>query len=233
MSKKYTAFIFARGGSKGVPKKNIRVVAGQPLIVHSIKCALKSKFISKVVVSTDCEKIANISTKAGAEVLIRNEDLASDTSPEILSWKHAINNYEDKLHSTFISLPATSPLRNTEDINNAIEKFNSSECDILFGISDSHRNPYLNMVKINEENYIELVNKGLTATRRQDVPDVYDVTTCVYVGETNYIKTTTSLMDGKVGYSTIPVQRSLDIDTEYDLYLADLLLKSPFEEPNL
>lgn len=231
MSKKYTAFIFARGGSKGVPKKNIRVIAGQPLIVHSIKCALSSEFINTVIVSTDCEKIAKISKEAGAETLIRNDELASDTSPEILSWKHAIENYEDKLHSTFISLPATSPLRSTEDIDNAIKKFNSSKYDILFGISNSHRNPYLNMVQINDEDCIELVNKGVTATRRQDVPDVYDVTTCVYVGKATYIKTTKSLMDGSVGYSIIPVERSLDIDTEYDLHLADLLLNSPFKEP--
>ena len=231
MTKKYSAFIFARGGSKGVQKKNIRLVADKPLIVHSIECALKSKYIKNVIVSTDCDEIAEISKKAGAVILIRNKELASDTSPEILSWKHAISNFEKELNSTFISLPATSPLRAPEDIDNAIENFESSKCDVLFAIANSHRNPYLNMVKINDNNFIEILNKGLKATRRQDVPDVYDVTTCVYVAKTDYINSTQSLMDGNVGYSIIPPERSLDIDTEYDLYLADLQLKNPFTKP--
>lgn len=227
--KKYTAFIFARGGSKGVKDKNIRQVAGKPLIAHSIESALMSKYIKKVIVSTDSLKIAEVAEKFGAEVLIRPKELAGDASAEILSWKHAIKEYESSLDSLFISLPATSPLRLPIDIDLAIEKFNQKPVDVLFGISDGHRNPYLNMVKINKDDCIEILISGSNAVRRQDVPEVFDVTTCIYVGNTSYLLNCEKLMSGRVGYSKIPVERSLDIDTEFDLYLADLMLKEPFK----
>ena len=225
----HIAFIFARGGSKGVKDKNIRPVAGKPLISHSIECALSSNYISAVVVSTDSEKIAAVATNAGAQVLLRPAYLAGDKTPELLAWKHAIECHVELLNnrSLFISLPATSPLRVAEDIDAAIEKFQQSPCDILFGITRSHRNPYLNMVSITPEGLLEIVNSGSNAVRRQDVPEVYDVTTAVYVGDVEYIMSCEKLMQGRVGYVEIPVERSLDIDTEYDLYLADLILKNP------
>lgn len=229
-SNNYIAFIFARGGSKGVKDKNIRTVAGKPLIAHSIEAALASPFIDAVVVSTDSEKIADVARLHGAEVLPRPTRLAGDATPELLAWKHAIESQRDRLaaHSTFISLPATSPLRTTADIEAAIEKFQQGQCDILFGIAEAHRNPYLNMVKVNDENLLEIVNSGSDAVRRQDVPDIYDVTTCVYIGNIDYILSTDKLMQGRVGYVQIPVERALDIDTEFDLYLADLIMSHPF-----
>lgn len=228
--KDYIAFIFARGGSRGVKDKNIRLVAGKPLIAHSIESAFASKYISEVIVSTDSEKIAAVAKKYGAKLLMRPGDLARDKTPELLAWKHAIASNLDILKntSTFISLPATSPLRSSQDINAAIEKYQQNQCDILFGICASHRNPYLNMVSITDENLIEVVNDGSDAFRRQDVPQVYDVTTCVYVGDIEYIMSCEKLMQGRVGYLEIPVERSLDIDTEYDLYLANLILTNPF-----
>ncbi len=228
--KDYIAFIFARGGSRGVKDKNIRLVGGKPLIAHSIESAFASKYISEVIVSTDSEKIAAVAKNYGAKLLMRPGDLARDKSPELLAWKHAIASNLDLLKntSTFISLPATSPLRSVQDINAAIEKYQQNQCDILFGICQSHRNPYLNMVSITDENLIEVVNDGSDAFRRQDVPQVYDVTTCVYVGDIEYIMSCEKLMQGRVGYLEIPVERSLDIDTEYDLYLANLILTNPF-----
>jgi len=228
--KDYIAFIFARGDSRGVKDKNIRLVAGKPLVAHSIESAFASKYISEVIVSTDSEKIAAVAKKYGAKLLMRPGDLARDKSPELLAWKHAIASNLDLLKntSTFISLPATSPLRSSQDIDAAIEKYQQNQCDILFGIRASHRNPYLNMVSITDEDLIEVVNDGSNAFRRQDVPQVYDVTTCVYVGDIEYIMSCEKLMQGRVGYLEIPVERSLDIDTEYDLYLANLILTNPF-----
>ena len=225
------AFIFARGGSKGVKDKNIRPVAGKPLIAHSIETGLASRYIDTVIVSTDSDRIADVALSHGAEVLRRPAELASDTAAEILAWKHAIEYARERLSKsdTFISLPATSPLRSVGDIDAAIEAYREGSCDILFGISPAHRNPFLNMVRINEQNLVEIVNSGSTAVRRQDVPEVYDVTTCVYVGSVPYILKSEKLMQGKVGYIEIPPQRSLDIDTEFDLYLADLILSHPFE----
>lgn len=229
-AKRHLAFIFARGGSKGVKDKNIRPVAGKPLLAHSIESALSSRHIDSVVVSTDSEKIADVARQFGAEVLFRPAELAADATPELLAWKHAIEACRERLqeHNIFVSLPATSPLRAPRDIDDAIEKFRRGGCDIVFGISESHRNPYLNMVTIDADGLLEVVNAGSSAVRRQDVPTVYDVTTCVYVGAVDYILSCEKLMQGRVGYVDIPVERALDIDTEYDLYLADLVLSHPF-----
>jgi len=230
MEKNLTAFIFARGGSKGVKNKNIRLVAGKPLLHHAVASALQSRHVQRVIVSTDSPQIAEVARSSGAEVLERPAELAGDASSELLAWRHAIESYSSSLHSTFISVPATAPLRTGEDIDRAIESFRTRSCDVLFGISPSHRNPYFNMVKITGEGLIQVLNSGSTAIRRQDVPEVFDVTTCVYVGNPEYLLRCSTLMEGRVGYVQIPPERALDIDTEFDLYLADLILRHPFQK---
>ncbi len=229
---KHTAFIFARGGSKGIPKKNITPVAGKPLIAHSILTALKSESVGRIVVSTDDTKIADAAKQFGAEILMRPAELAVDTTPEILAWRHAIDSFPQLFSGStaqpFISLPATSPLRAPQDIDAAVKKFASGTCDILFGISPAHRNPHLNMVTIDAQDHIHIAISGSNAVRRQDVPDMYDVTTCVYVGHASYIQSCSKLMEGRVGYITIPAERALDIDTHYDLHLAELLINNPY-----
>lgn len=234
MKKKETAFVFARGGSKGVKDKNIRNVAGKPLISHTIVTALQSSFIGRVVVSTDSEAIAAVAREYGADVLVRPQHLATDESPETLSWRHAIETrndlWIDAPESLFISLPATSPMRAPEDIENAIMRFRKNDCDIVFGISPSHRNPYLNMVAIGSDDLIHIAMPGSQAVRRQDVPDMFDITTCVYVTSPQYVRTCSRLIDGRVGYVNIPAERSLDIDNEFDLYLADLMLSHPYQK---
>ena len=224
----FTAFIFARGGSKGVRDKNIREVGGKPLISYAISCALGSKYINKIIVSTNSKKIAQIATKHGAEILIRPNELAEDDTPEILAWRHAIKTKKDiflnQANKIFISVPATSPMRKHIDIDNAISRFQKGGCDIVFGVTPSQKSPYLNMVRITKNDLIEVVLKGEKVSRRQDVPDVYDITTCVYVTTTDYILNCERLVDGRVGYVKIPPERALDIDQEYDLYLANLML---------
>ncbi len=228
----FAAFIFARGGSKGVKQKNIMPVAGKPLIAHSIESALASKFVDQVIVSTDDAAIADVSKKYGADVLQRPAELASDTASEILSWRHAIDSFPELFKDRkqpFISLPATSPLRASEDVDAAITKFAEGKCDVLFGISPAHRNPYLNMVVVDDNDLIAIAMSGSSAVRRQDVPAMYDVTTCVYVADSKYVQSCAKLMEGRVGYVRIPPERALDIDTYYDLHLAELLLSQPFK----
>lgn len=228
INKKFTAFIFARGGSKGVRNKNIRDVNGTPMIGYSIKSALSSKYISRVVVSTDSDKIAEVAQELGADVLKRPQELAQDATPEILAWKHAINAYKNDLYSLFISLPATSPMREVSDIDGALEKFFNEKNDILFGITQSSSNPYLSMMKVNEMDRIEVVIPGHKGIRRQEVPKTFNVSS-IYISNTEYLLNTEHLMSGNVGYFKIPQERSLDIDTEYDLHLACLLKQKPFK----
>lgn len=231
----YTAFIFARGGSKGIKDKNIHPLAGKPLIAHSIASALASKSIDRIIVSTDDARIADVSRAYGADVLDRPAELAGDTTPELLAWRHAIDSHPQLFTGAqaqpFISLPATSPLRSAQDVDAAVERFLGHPCDVLFGISPAHRNPYLNMVKVNAQGFIEILNPGSAAVRRQDVPEVFDVTTCAYVADPAYIRSCGRLMQGRVGYVIIPPERALDIDTPFDLYLAELMLTHPFQPP--
>jgi N,N'-diacetyl-8-epilegionaminate cytidylyltransferase len=228
----YTAFIFARGGSKGVKGKNIYPLAGKPLIAHSIQSALGSTSVGRVIVSTDDEQIAQVSRQFGAQVLNRPAELAADATPEILAWRHAIDSFPELFSGSnaqpFISLPATSPLRASADVDAAVARFRNHPCDVLFGISPAHRNPYLNMVTIDAQGFISIAISGSAAVRRQDVPEMYDVTTCVYVGDAKYIQSCAKLMEGRVGYVIIPPERALDIDTHYDLHLAELMLAHPY-----
>lgn len=224
---KSTCYIFARGGSKGIKNKNIVKINNKPLIYYTIKEAKKSKYISKIIVSTDDEKIIKIAKKLKVEILVRTKKLASDKSPELLSWKHAIKigNKKTDPNEPFISLPATSPLRSFKDINRAIEKYFKNKHDIVIGITPSQRNPYLNMVEI-KKNKLKLVNSLNKFYRRQDAPRVYDITTLIYVANKKYINKCKKIIEGNVGYIIVPKERSLDIDDKHDLKIARLLLKN-------
>jgi N-acylneuraminate cytidylyltransferase len=234
-----TAFIFARGGSKGVRNKNIVQVAGKPLLAYSIASALRSRSISKVVVSTEDARIAAAARAHGAEVLDRPAELAADHTPEVLAWRHAVESFPGLFAGPepqpFISLPATSPLRAPEDVDAAVEKLRGTGCDIVFGITPSSRNPYLNMVVIGPDDLIRIAIDGSSAKRRQDLPEMYDITTCVYAARAAHVlgcaRKGTRLIDGRVGYVVIPPERALDIDTHFDVHLAELLLSRPYRPP--
>jgi len=221
------AFVFARGGSKGLPGKNIRPLAGKPLIHYSIETAKKCPSIDEVFVSTDDNAIAEIARQAGAIVIERPAELASDTSPEWLSWRHGIEWVESHYgkFQYFVSLPATSPLRNVPDVERAIAKLESSLADICISVTAASRSPYFNMVKVLDDETCELVIKPEGAvTRRQDAPDVFDITTVVYIATPRFIKNNDSLFSGKVTSVVIPKKRAVDIDDIYDFKLAEAIV---------
>lgn len=223
------AFVFARGGSKGLSGKNIKPLAGKPLIQYSIETAKDCPSIDEVFVSTDDTAIADVARKAGAIIIERPAELASDTSPEWLSWRHAIEWVE--LHygkfQYFVSLPATSPLRDVSDVEGAIAKLKSSLADICISITPASRSPYFNMVKVLDDETCQLVIKPEGAvTRRQDAPEVFDITTVVYVAETNFILNNYGLFSGKVTSITVPKARAVDIDDIYDFKLAEAILEA-------
>ncbi len=225
------ACIFARAGSKGVPNKNIQTFNGKPLITWAIELALQVKRINEVFVSTDSEEIAEIARIAGATIpFIRPSELATDTSPEWQSWQHFIKYLTDKdgrLPEVFLSLPATSPLRSAIDIENCLDEFKKGRADFVVGITPSERNPYFNMVKKGEDNQVDLViQQGDKYSRRQDTPEVFDLTTVCYVGKPDTILTKNSIFEGKVAGVEIPRERAIDIDTELDFQIAEFLFKS-------
>ena len=219
------AFIFARGGSKGLPNKNILEIADKPLIGHSILIAKKIKSIEKVFVSTEDEKIALIASKYGAHIIPRPESLASDDAPEWNAWQHAINfvmsnfgNFEN-----FISLPATSPLRSENDIKKCINQMDENT-DIVITVSKAKRNPWFNMVEVDDRNFATKLKGDQNFFRRQDCPEIYDVTTVAYVARPEFILNSTQIWDGRVSAVEIPPERAIDIDTKLDFDIAKYLM---------
>ena len=222
------AFIFARGGSKGLPNKNILEFSGKPLIAWSIEQALAVKRINRVIVSTDSEQIANIALNYGAEVpLIRPADLATDSSPEILAWKHGLKYLKEstgEYPDVFLSIPTTSPLRLSSDIDLCLDEFLIRKPDIVVTVTDPHRNPYFNMLRIDTEGFCRLVIPDQESTaRRQDAQEVFDMTTVCYVADPFFIEKCESILEGRVRSVHIPAERAIDIDTLMDFQFAEFI----------
>ena len=229
--KKHTAFIFARGGSKGLPDKNILEIGGVPLIAWSIKHAKSCSSIERVIVSTDSEKIKTVALEYGADVpFMRPVELATDTASELDAWRHAIKELEridGAYPEIIISLPATSPLRIPSDIDRALERYSEGDVDVVIGVTPAHRNPYFNMVSIDNDNHVHVIGgQAGKIIRRQDAPEVFDITTIVYVAKTEYILKCGSLFSGSVGAILIPNERAIDIDSQFDFDIAEHLMKA-------
>jgi len=222
------AFIFARGGSKGLPGKNIRPLAGKPLLQYSIDTALASPSIAQVFVSTDDANIADVAKIGGAIVIKRPTLLATDTSPEWLSWRHAIEWVQAHYghFDGFVSLPATSPLRSVDDIEAALAKRQKTDADICISVTPANRNPYFNMVKETANGLVELVNRpDSKVTRRQDAPTVFDITTVIYATTPKFVLNNYGLFSGKVTSIKVPKVRAVDIDDIYDFMLAESIVQ--------
>jgi CMP-N-acetylneuraminic acid synthetase len=223
------AFIFARGESKGLPRKNVRDLCGKPLIAWSISHAQSVKRIHRVIVSTDSEEIAEISRKCAAEVpFMRPPELATDSSPEWLSWQHALEylrKTEGKLPDIMLSLPTTSPLRSHIDIEAGLDLYLKGGADVVISTTEPHRNPYFNMVKNNLDGTVGLVCEDeVLISQRQTAPKVFDMTTVCYVANPQFILDSKSIFDGRVKAVNIPIERAIDIDTLLDFQIAEYLM---------
>ncbi|MEI9897791.1 MAG: acylneuraminate cytidylyltransferase family protein [Chthoniobacter sp.] len=228
---KIVACIFARGGSKGVPRKNIRLLGGKPLIGRAIEAALASSLIDRVIVSTDDAEIAGVARRFGAEIpFMRPAELATDQASEWLAWKHAAQFLRAEPGGAevgaLVSVPTTSPLRITEDVDAAIRAFDPATTDAVIAVREAQRNPYFNMVRIDSDGYARLVMAQAGGpTRRQDVPPIFDVTTVADVAGIDYILSSPSFFAGRIKAVEVPASRSIDIDSEDDLAMAEFLLQ--------
>lgn len=226
--KTYTAFIFARGGSKGLPGKNIKIFQGSPLISRSIEQAKKVKRIERIIVSTDSQEIADVAQASGAEVpFMRPVSLAGDANSEIEAWKHALKflgEEEGSMPESLISIPVTSPLRLPIDIDNCIDEYESGNYDIVVCVTESNRNPFYNMLIRNENSQYQLAgSSGAIYSGRQQAPKVYSITTVCYVARSEYILRSSSVLEGRIGATLVPTERAIDIDTQLDFDFADFL----------
>lgn len=226
---KAVAFIFARGGSKGLPGKNIYPLCGKPLIAWSIEHALAVKRIVRIIVSTDSKEITAVARSYGAEVpFIRPAELARDHSPEWLAWRHALDYLRETtgvLPDVMVSVPTTAPLRLAVDIENCLDEYEKGDVDMVITVTAAHRSPYFNMVKTNADGTVGLVNPPqLAIACRQDVPVVYDMTTVCYVANPEFVLTHNAPFEGRVKAVQVPIERAIDIDTLLDLQVAESLL---------
>lgn len=222
------AFIFARGGSKGLPGKNIKILGDKPLLQYSVDTALSSPSIDKVFVSTDDNYIAKIAVNSGAILIDRPKELATDTSPEWLSWRHAVkwavDHYGD--FEGFISLPPTSPLRSVMDVEASINQRKKMNADMCISVTPASRSPFFNMVKSKGNGLVELVSKpDYDVVRRQDAPKVFDITTVAYSTTSDYVINSFGLFSGKVTSIEVPKERAVDIDDIYDFMFAESILR--------
>jgi CMP-N,N'-diacetyllegionaminic acid synthase len=222
--------ICARGGSKGVKNKNIKNINGKPLIAYTIEQAIKSKLFEHIIISTDSDKIANISKKYGAEVFFRRDkEMASDSAGKLEVIKDAFiksENYYNEQYDYLIDLDATAPLRSVEDIINSFKQFIDNNNDNLITAMPSRRSPYFNLIEVDNSGKIYL-SKSLenSALRRQDAPKSYDMNASIYIWKRDIILNKNTIFLENTGLYIMPEERSIDIDTELDYKFVEFLME--------
>lgn len=225
---KVLALIPARGGSKAIHEKNIYQIMGKPLIEYTIESAKKSKYIDEIIVSTDSDKIANISRKCGAKVpFIRPFEIASDTASTIEVLIHAINELNAQVKfDCIILLQPTSPLRDENDIDVALEIFIDNGKKSLISVSKVYDNPVL-IRRIHNNQLYKILNND-SSVRRQDMPEFYKVNGSIYINRICDIHSNTSLNDNVIPY-IMDKSHSVDIDDYSDVCLAEYYIKNKEE----
>lgn len=225
--------VCARGGSRGIPDKNVRPLLGKPLIAWSIEHAITTAEIDRVVVSTDSESIAEAARAAGAEVpFLRPEALAGAQTGKFDVWKHVVEacsaHYGEE-YEALVDLDCTSPLREPDDVSRAIEQFRQGRdrgVDAVFSICDARKNPYFNLVEPDREGALRMSKqRATTVVRRQDAPTVYEHVASIYVLDPNYVRCATHLLDGHTEGYDIGAAKSLDIDSELDFEMIEFLMR--------
>jgi CMP-N-acetylneuraminic acid synthetase len=227
MNKKILAIIPARGGSKGIKDKNIKPLNGKPLIYYSIHESLESNIIQEVMVNTDSEKIASISKKYGANIpFLRSKELATDEASSVDVIEDTLNYYEQRNISFdyFILLQPTSPLRTREDIIRAFEILEQKNAKSIVSVCEAEHSPLL-MNKMDNDLSMKDFLKKENDKRRQDFDKYYRLNGAIYISEVkNFLETKNFYGEGSYAY-IMPNNRSVDIDNEIDLKLAEIIMR--------
>ncbi len=224
------ATICCRGGSQGVPGKNIKLLNGKPLIAYTIEPAKRSALINKLIVSTDDTLIAAIASEYGASVpFMRPDNLATNTASKWPVFIHAVETYEKLTGETvdyLVDLDVTVPLKNSQDIDGAIEMALSDPAlDVVITGYEPERNPYFNMMELGEDGLAEIVKKSSKPiVRRQDAPKVYSLTPAAYVVKKSALYQYEHWSKARCKIFEIPRERAIDIDTEMDFKIVEFLM---------
>ncbi len=226
---KYLFLIPARGGSKGIPRKNIRPLSGKPLILYSTEIARKLSHDDDICVSTDDHEIVEIVQQSGLKVpFVRPSHLATDTTPTYDVIIHALNYYEklNKFYDAVVLLQPTSPFRRLEDLKNAISLFRN-DIDMVVSVFETKSNPYYVLYEEDTNGYLIKSKKG-NFTRRQDCPKVYEINGSIYVMNTNSLKNSNIAEFKKVIKYVMDRKYSIDLDEELDWKFAEFLIQNNY-----
>ena len=222
--KKIIAVIPARGGSKGFPRKNIQELSGKPLVAWSIGSAQASKLLDHFVVTTDDVTISKVSEEWGAQVICRPSELATDTANIESALFHALEKMEGNW-DLIVLLQPTSPLRLGQDIDDCIRTMFEKNAPAAISVCEPQKSPYW-MYKVSEEARMSPVAAEIDAVRRQDLPKVYSLNGAVYVAEIEWLKSNGRFMSADTAAHIMPIFRSVDIDSELDLVIAESIFNN-------
>ncbi len=221
--------IAARGGSKAIPRKNLALLANKPLIAWTVEVAIQSDSLDRLVISTDDPEIAEVGKKLGAEVpFLRPGELATDTATSMDVILHAIRWFDENESyrpDYILLLQPTSPLRTVTDIHRSIELVLAKRADSVVSVCETRQHP-LWMKGINEDGkLLDLYPQSAVPTRRQDLPPVFALNGAIYLALRTFLLSERTFISDHTYAHVMPENRSLDVDTPWDLHLADLILR--------
>ncbi|MDC0533545.1 acylneuraminate cytidylyltransferase family protein [Candidatus Pelagibacter sp.] len=221
--------ICMRANSQEVKNKNLKIINKKPLMYFTIKSAIKSKLFDKIVVSSDSKKIQSLSKKFGAEVIFtRPKRLSSKYIPKLNVIKHAVLESEKHFNHKFnyvVDLDVTAPCRDANDVKKAFKKFKKSKKNMLVSVAKSKKNPYFNMLEI-KKGQISLVKKNSRKIfSRQQSPTVYDMNAAIYIWKRNKLLQSKNLLQKSLSIYEMPQEKSIDIDTELDFRINEMIIK--------
>lgn len=223
MKHKILAIIPARGGSKGIPRKNIKPLCGKPLIAYTIEAALSSKYLDRVVVSTEDKEIAEIAREYDTEIMMRPMELAGDFAATEPVLEHVIKHLNETAGyrcNVVVLLQPTSPLRNSQHIDEALETFFSNKYDSLLSVCLSH----IFLWKVDKKGLYSLNYDFRNRPRRQDIEPEYRENGAIYITKHDILTNTHNRLGGKIGLYIMPEENSPEIDTEFDFWLCEQLI---------
>lgn len=221
--------ICARGGSKGVKNKNVRNIAGQPLLAWTIQQARDSGLFARIAVDSDSDEILELAKRFGADYAIKRPDeMATDTAAKLPAIQHAAQEaarLSGLVFDTTVDLDATSPLRLPADIIGAVQLLESSACTNVITAAPARRSPYFNLVELDEQGIVQRSKTLLKpVVRRQDAPKCFDMNASIYVWRWDALFRDDAIFNEQTRLFEMPEDRSIDIDSDLDWKIVEMLL---------
>ena len=224
-NKTFLAIIPARGGSKRLPRKNVLDLCGKPLIAYTIEAALKSKYIDKVIVSSDDEEILNISSNFGADIIKRPIDLANDTATTFDTIKHTIDNFEK--YDYIVLLQPTSPLRNEKHIDEAIQLLEEKNADSIISVCEMDHSPLWSNTLPKDGNMSNFLKDEILNKRSQDLEKYYRLNGAIYICKTSKLLEEKSfILKKKIFAYIMDRKNSIDIDEKVDFDIVERIFEA-------